>query len=66
MKNIVSTFYRTQHVLIEMNAENNQESVVAEEVFVRTTQVVTIVSVLVDTEWTKEETSASVSSDHIN
>lgn len=47
-------------MLIEMNAENNQESVVAEEVFVRTTQAVTIVSVLVDTEWTKEETSASI------
>jgi len=46
-------------VLTEMSAENNQESVVAEEVFVRTTLAVTIVSVLVDTEWTKEETSAS-------
>jgi hypothetical protein len=34
--------------------------VVAEEVFARTILVVTIASALVDTEWTKEETSASI------
>lgn len=48
----------------EMNAENNQESVVAEVVFAKTILAVIIVSALVDTEWTKEETSALVSLIH--
>lgn len=51
---------RKQRVLTEMNAENNQESVVAEVVFAKTILAVIIVSALVDTEWTKEETSALI------
>lgn len=51
---------RKQRVSTEMNAENNQESVVAEVVFAKTILAVIIVSALVDTEWTKEETSALI------
>merc|ERR1711881_759626 len=45
----------------ETSAESSQEYVVAEEASARTTQAVTIASVLVDTEWTSEETSALIS-----
>lgn len=51
-------FKRAPNALTEMNAENNQESVEAEEVFAKTIQAVTIVSALVVTEWTNVETFA--------